>query len=115
MLWLKIYGPLIGALDLDDKKDRHVLAAAIKTNANTIVTNNLKHFPEKYLADYGLSAKGADDFITDTIDLNPDHAVEAFRKLVLNRKNPVMDEYAVLEALRNNGLKDSADYLHALI
>ena len=39
--------------------------AAIKTNANVIVTNNLKHFPAEYLSTYGLSAKSADDFITD--------------------------------------------------
>lgn len=26
-----------------------------------------------------------------------------------------MDEYQVLESLRKNGLKDTADYLHALL
>ncbi|HNM24607.1 MAG TPA: PIN domain-containing protein, partial [Saprospiraceae bacterium] len=35
------YEPLIDSLSLPDVKDRHVLAAAIKTNANVIVTNNL--------------------------------------------------------------------------
>ena len=35
------YEPLIRSLDLPDEKDRHVLAAAIKTNANVIVTNNI--------------------------------------------------------------------------
>jgi len=38
------YRGLIDGLELDDAKDNHVLAAAIKTNANLIVTNNLKHF-----------------------------------------------------------------------
>lgn len=38
------YEGLIGNLDLPDPKDCHVLAAAIKTNANIIVTNNLKDF-----------------------------------------------------------------------
>lgn len=56
------YEPLIDSLELEDRDDRHVLAAAIKTNANLIVTNNLKHFPQDYLSQFGLSAKSADDF-----------------------------------------------------
>ncbi len=109
------YEPLIETLELPDAKDRHVMAAAIKTNANVIVTNNLKDFPKEYLSRFGLSAKSADDFITDIIDLNHEKAVQAFRKLVLNRRNPSLDEYEVLDVLRKNGLKESADYLHSLI
>lgn len=109
------YEPLIDGLTLPDEKDRHVLAAAIKTNANVIVTNNLKDFPSEYLSTFGLSAKNADDFITDTIDLNQEQAVNAFRELVLYRRNPNLDEFQVLDIFRNNGLKESADFLHALI
>lgn len=109
------YEPLIETLTLPDLKDRHVMAAAIKTNANVIITNNLKDFPKDYLGTFGLSVKSADDFITDIIDLNHEKAVEAFRKLVLNRRNPDLDEFEVLDILRKNGLKDSADYLHSLI
>lgn len=109
------YEVLIDGLQLPDEKDRHVLAAAIKANANTIVTNNLKDFPEEYLITFGVSAKNADDFLTETIDLNPVVALNSFLKLVLNRKNPSLDEYEVLDCLRRNGLKDTANYLHALI
>lgn len=109
------YEPLINGLALPDEKDNHVLAAAIKTNANLIVTNNLQDFPNDYLSKFGLEAKNTDDFITDTIDLNPDQAVKAFRRLVLNRRNPALNEYQVLEIFRKRGLADSADYLHSLI
>lgn len=112
---VKNYESLINGLTLPDEKDRHVLAAAIKTNANVIVTNNLKDFPSKYLTTFGLVAKSADDFIADIIDLNHDKAIEAFRKLVLNRRNPDLDEFEVLDNLRKNGLTDSANYLHSLI
>lgn len=112
---VKHYAPLIVGLNLPDEKDRHVLAAAIKSNANIIVTNNLKDFPKEYLDTFGLKAKGVDDFIIDIIDLNHDKAVYAFREMVLNRKNPEMDEFEVLSILRRNGLKNSADYLHSLI
>jgi len=109
------YESLIDSLELPDEKDRHVLAAAIKTNANVIVTNNIKDFPEDYLSRFGLTAVTADDFLTDTIDLNNELAVEAFRALVLNRANPNLDEYEVLDRLRENRLIDTANYLHALL
>ena len=109
------YEPLIDTLALPDDKDKHVLAAAIKTNASLIVTNNLKDFPKDYLSSFGLSAKCADDFFTDIIDLNHDTSIKAFRDLVLMKKNPPLDEFQVLDIFRKNGLKDTADYLHSLI
>lgn len=109
------YEPLIETLTLPDIKDRHVLAAAIKTNASLIVTNNLKDFPKEYLSSFGLSAKNADDFFTDIIDLNHDTSIKAFRDLVLVKRNPPYDEYEVLDIFRRNGLKATADYLHALL
>ncbi len=109
------YEPLIKTVNLPDKKDCHVLAAAIKTNANVIVTNNLKDFPQEYLTRFSLSAKNADDFATDIIDLNPQKAVEAFKEMVLNRTNPDQDEYQILDYMRNNYLEKTANYIHSLI
>jgi hypothetical protein len=62
-----------------------------------------------------LVSKSADAFITDIKDLNHEKSVEAFRKLVLNRRNPDLDAYEVLKNLRKHGLIKSADYLHSLI
>lgn len=112
---VKNYESLIDSLTLPDPDDRHVVAAAIKVNANVIVTNNIKHFPCEYLSQFGLTAKTADDFITDTIDLSPEIALKAFKEMVVNRTNPDLDEYEVLDRLRKNGLKNSADYLHSLL
>lgn len=109
------YEPLIETLKLPDINDNHVLAAAIKTNADIIITNNLKHFPLDYLSTFGLSAKEADDFFTDIIDLNQETSLKAFRELVLNKKNPPLDEYQVLDILRKNGLLNTANYIHSLI
>ncbi len=109
------YKALINHLELPDEDDRHVMAAAIKTNAHLIVTNNLRDFPEAYLQSFGLSAKSADDFLTDIIDINQDQAVDAFKEMVLNKKNPAMDEFEVLDQLRKAGLKATANYLHSLL
>lgn len=110
---VKNYSGLIDSLELPDPKDKHVLAAAIKTNANVIVTDNTKDFPKEYLASFGLTAKKADDFLTDIIDLNPDQAVKAFKELVLYRRNPDLDEFQVLDILRNRGLTETANFLHS--
>lgn len=110
---VKNYSGLINGLELKDPKDCHVLAAAIKTNANVIVTNNIKDFPNDYLSSFGLSAKIADDFLTDIIDLNPKQALNAFRRMVLNRRNPDLDEFEVLDILRKRKLVDTANFLHS--
>lgn len=113
--YVQNYESLIPLLNLPDEKDCHVLAAGIKTNANVIVTNNLKDFPEEYLQSFGLRAKSADDFLTDIIDLDHEQAVAAFKEMVLNKKHPPLDEYQVLDQLRKIELKDTANYLHSLL
>lgn len=109
------YEGIIPNLTLPDPKDCHVLAAAIKANANIIVTNNLKDFPKDYLETFGLGAKSVDDFLTDIIDLNPEVSIQAFREMVIHKRNPKLDEYTVLDHLRTQGLIGTANYLHALL
>lgn len=68
---VKNYKGLIDTLQLPDEDDRHDLAAAIKTNANLIVTNNIKDLPELYLQSFGLNVKTGDDFLTDIYRFKP--------------------------------------------
>lgn len=49
------------------------------------------------------------------IDINQDKALQAFKDLVLNRTNPDLDEYQILDRLRKIGLVDSANYIQSLI
>jgi predicted nucleic acid-binding protein len=56
---------------LPDKDDRHVLAAAIMAHANTIVTQNTKHFPNDCLEKYGVLCQTADDFLVHQFHLCP--------------------------------------------
>ena len=57
------YEQLIDSLDLPGKDDRHVLAAAIRSGAQVIVTYNLKDFPAAALDPFGIEAQSPDDFV----------------------------------------------------
>jgi len=63
---------LLRAVDcLPDEDDRHVLAAAILARANTIVTQNTKHFPKECLDKFGVLCQKADDFLIHQYHLRP--------------------------------------------
>jgi hypothetical protein len=51
---------------------RHVLAAAVKCGAHSIVSDNGKHFPTEALSPYNLECLTAEDFMTHQYHLNPD-------------------------------------------
>ena len=70
---------LIPSLKLPDPNDRHVLAAAIRGQADIIVTKNLKDFPAAALAPYGIEAQHPDEFVIHLLDLAPDVVCEAVR------------------------------------
>jgi len=61
---------LITGLNLPDEDDRHVLAAAIRCNADVIVTYNLKDFPSKELNKYDIEAQEPDEFVYNLIELD---------------------------------------------
>lgn len=78
----KDYAAFISACaDLPDPNDAHVVATALKTQAATIVTENLKDFPEHILTRLNMEARSADHFIADTSALDPGRAVAAIRRM----------------------------------
>ena len=74
------YDGFIECLNLPDPNDRHVLAAAIKCNADVIVTNNLKDFPAEELKKYDVEAQSPDVFLNHLYDLNPTAFCSAVRQ-----------------------------------
>lgn len=94
-----------------DAKDRHVLAAAIKTRADVIVTDNLKHFPDRMLATFGIEARSADDFIADTAMLDIGRAMTAFRQMRSDYVNPAMSVEDLFIKMDDQGLTETVDVL----
>jgi predicted nucleic acid-binding protein len=56
---------------IPDEDDRHVLATAVMARANTIVTQNTKHFPKTCLEKFGVLCQTADDFLVHLYHLSP--------------------------------------------
>lgn len=105
------YEGLLSSIELPDENDKHVVAAALKCNANVIVTYNLKDFPSDYLDSIGLAAVDPDTFIADMIDLSPDQCCDAFQEMVLAKNKPPYTETEYLIILKKNGLNQTAKEL----
>jgi predicted nucleic acid-binding protein len=99
----------ISGVNLRDKDDRHVVACAIRCNADLIVTFNIKDFSTKELAKFGIEIQNPDELISNLIDINPKLVYKAISKMVKRLKNPkkTMDE--VLTILEKCGLKKSVE------
>jgi predicted nucleic acid-binding protein len=103
---------LIPSLSLPDENDRHVLAAAIKANADAIITFNLDDFPESCLSPHGIEALHPDDFVLDLLDLNAHQVLDSARECWKRRKNPPMTWEEYLESLEQRAkLPQSAEKL----
>lgn len=95
---------LISGLSLPDPDDRHILAAAIRCNAEVIVTFNMKYFPAETLSEFDIEAMHPDEFISDLLDLNLALVLNAVRKARSNLKTPRISVEEYLESLLKSGL-----------
>ena len=112
---VKGFERLSKGLSLPDADDIHVLAAAIKSNADFIVTFNLKDFPSKELAKHGLKVAHPDDFLMSLIEGFPVKAAQAFVNQVDNLTNPPITADEILEKFRKANLKNTANLLENLL
>ena len=112
---VKDYESLIDAVVLPDANDRHVLAAAIHTGAQSIVTLNLKDFPALALSKYGIEAVHPDDFVLGVLDLAPGTACAAVAQQAKDLANPPTTLDALFDVLRDQGLVRSVAQFKVLM
>ncbi len=80
----------------NDQGDRHVLAAAIRGQAQLIVTFNLRHFGKEHLDPWDIRADHPQDYLITLYEMHP--------ASVLQRLHEISD-------LREQELKDTLDHL----
>ena len=108
------YEPLVEAVQLPDKDDRHVLAAAIAGRANVIVTYNLKDFPESALKQYGIEAEHPDRFISNLFDLSPALIAGQVKAIRARLKKPPRTIDELLDTYLSLGLPETVSDLRTM-
>jgi len=67
--WVDGYEPLIDAM-ANDPSDRHVLAAAVRSHSELIVTYNRRHFPATSVQPLAIDVQGPSTFLRGLYDLD---------------------------------------------
>ncbi len=102
---------LESGINLPDRDDRHVVAAALAGHADCIVTQNLKDFPASVLEPFGITALHPDEFLLHQLELEPLFVLPAFKAMRARLKNPLFTPEAFAESMNKNGLVQTAAFL----
>ncbi len=108
------YQDLIGGLQLPDPNDRHVLAAAIKSHAQLIITWNHQDFPAEALEPYGVRTQNPDDFIIDLLELDAATVFLAIERHRTGLKCPPFAPDDYIAALQRQRLTKASTVLRTL-
>jgi predicted nucleic acid-binding protein len=109
------YEDLIDSLTLPDPDDRHVLAAAIRSGAEVIVTYNLTDFPGEILTRFDIEAQHPDDFLIGFLDLAPGVVCAAVKAQRESLRNPPKIAEELLATLEGQGLTQAVARLRQFI
>ncbi len=107
------YSKFIEVIDLPDPNDRHVFAAAIRTGADLVVTENLKDFPKEQLSQYDIDVQSPDIFIRNLIDLDQEACCRALKKQRKSLDNPPKTREEMRDTFIQVGIPNSADLLYS--
>ena len=108
------YEALIPQLQLPDRDDRHVLAAAIHVHAQVILTYNRRDFPRRVLAPYGITAHHPDDFLLTVMKRASTEVVETLETMRARKTRPPLSHTDLLERLTNQPLPKFVAALRAV-
>jgi len=95
---------LLPTLRLPDPDDRHVVAAAIRGEADIILTANIRDFPASALAPHELGAEHPDALLVRLYRQAPSRFREALERVRSRLRNPPFSYRQHLDTLRRAGL-----------
>lgn len=108
------YEELIDSLHLPDPDDRHVLAAAIRSGSQVIVTENVSDFPADVLRTYNIEAQTPDVFVLNLVDLSPTTVFGLLEAQAAALSSPPMTIDQLLDRLAQSGLPRTCAALRGL-
>ena len=80
-------------------KDRHVIAAAVVSGSQFIVTSNLKDFPDASLQDYEIQAQSPDSFLMRLFESAPNVMTQIVQEQAHALTNPRSSVEDVLQGI----------------
>jgi predicted nucleic acid-binding protein len=83
----------------NDPKDRHVVAATVKAQAEVIVTSNLRDFPEQALTPYGIEAQSPDEFLLRLAHIHGEHVVKLITEQANDLRHPPKSPTEVIQMI----------------
>lgn len=98
------YEALEPSLNLPDPNDHHVLAAAIHSKCDAIVTFNLRDFPKEQLDSYEIELLHPDDFLHFQYDLGEADVVTSVQRIRQRLRKPPLSVEEYLQSLEAQGL-----------
>jgi predicted nucleic acid-binding protein len=113
--WGAGYEGAADGVPLPDEGDRHVVELAVKYEAEAIVTNNIKDFPERALAPFQLSAISPEEFADILADFDPRAIFMVAENHRLSLKRAPLSPAEYLESLEvRAGMPCLADRLRTM-
>lgn len=103
--------PNIDPIKLSAVEDKHVVATAIQSQAEVIVTQNIKDFPSSELALYNLEAQTPDEFLVHHFTLEETKTVRAVTELLSDLTDPSYTPEEYLSKLEQVGIVAFAQLL----
>jgi len=98
-------------LSLPDPNDTHVLAAAIQGKADELVTANLRDFPTRVLAQYGIIRRDPDGLLLELAHRDPDRLFRLTQRVLDKASEMDGSRLELRKTLRKTGLPRLGKFL----
>jgi hypothetical protein len=89
---------------MNDEKDRHVLATAVTTEAEFVVTANLKDFPSGAVEAHGIEVRHSAEFLGHLFDLDQQRVLDVIRQQADDLNDPPITVDNLLNMLQSAGV-----------
>ncbi len=88
--------------DLPDPKDRHVVEAALVCNADYIITDNVRDFPQSAISSFKFKVVTPDSYFSALFDKYPTKAFRILSELNQKLNDPALPFSTFIEKLEND-------------
>jgi predicted nucleic acid-binding protein len=93
---------------INDAKDRHVLAAAVASPAEAVVTFNLRHFPPDACEPHDIEPLHPDEFLVTLYDLDPPTVTAEVSAQAAALTRPPVSRSELIDIFRRAGVQEFA-------